>query len=399
MSDLIHGIEMLEINEGVRPITTARASVIGIIGTAPESDMDLNKPYLVTNPRTARQLIFDDPDGEGTDGGTLLAGLEGIYAHCNAVIVMVRVAKGETDAATATNVAGSSSAKTGAYAFLNAQSITGVTPRILIAPGIKQFPITTVEEEETVGVNGVPPALLAVANRLRAIAILEGPNTTASQANAAAELVTGPRDRAYFVDPSLEVNGDTIVTNSGYVAGVFCLSDNERGWHWSPSNRPILGITGTARPIDYVLGDPACEADVLNGYHINTIIRHDGFRLWGNRTLDKTDPLKKFIQTRRISDQLMESIQQSMFWAVDRNISRNLFSAVLDSVNSYMRYLKAQGVIYGGRCILNPELNTAEVLAAGQSYFDFDYTGTVPNEKMIFRAHLVNDYIEEVIAA
>lgn len=397
MSDLVHGIEMLEITGGLRPITTVRASVIGIIGTAPESAMEVNKPYLVTNPLKARQLIFDDVDGQGDDGGTLLKGVDGIYAFCNAVIVMIRVEEGEDEDETATNVAGSPSAKTGAYGFLNAESITGVMPRILLAPGIRQFPIEVDGEDETVTINGVPTALLGAAARLMGIVIIEGPDTTMEQAMEAEALVTGARDRAYFVDPNLEINGNALYGNSGFVAGLIALSDNERGYHYSPSNRSMRGITGTSRPIDFVLGDPACEADILNGAHINTIIRHDGFRLWGNRSLDKTDPLKKFIQTRRISDQLMLSIQRSMFWAIDQNIGRNLFSTVLDSVNAYMRFQKAQGIIYGGRCIMNPDLNTPSELSNGHSYYDFDYSAVVPNERMTFRAHAVNEYIEEVL--
>lgn len=392
MSDLIHGIEVKELTEGVRPITTARASVIGMVGTAPESAMELNKPYLVTNARQARQLIFDDPEGQGADGGTLLAGLDGVYAHANAVIVLVRVEEGEDDAETAANAAGSASARTGAYALLNAESVTGVAPRILCAPGISQFTVGPV------ATTGVPAALLAVATRLRAIALIEGPSTNLADATAAEALVSGARNRAYFVDPAITTTGNTVKPNSGYVAGVIVQSDNDRGWWWSPSNRPIAGITGTARPIDYAFGDPACEADVLNGLHINTIIRLDGFRLWGNRTLDKTDPSFKFISVRRIADQLQESLLRSHLWAVDQNITRNYVESVVEGVNSYLRYLTAQGAILGGRCYPNPDLNTPEVIASGRVYFDFDYTPVTPAEKVIFRAHLVNDYVQEIFA-
>lgn len=160
-----------------------------------------------------------------------------------------------------------------------------------------------------------------------------------------------------------------------------------------------MGITGTARPIDFAFGDAACAADVLNGAHIATIIRQDGFRLWGNRSLNKSDPRWRFLSTRRIADMIQESILRNHLWAVDRAISRTYLAEVTAGVNAYLRHLQAQGAILGGRCYADPELNTPESIALGQVYFDFDFTPVYPAEKITFRAHLVNDYINEILAA
>ena len=39
MSDLTHGIEVLEIDGGARPITTIRISIIGLVGTASQGPL------------------------------------------------------------------------------------------------------------------------------------------------------------------------------------------------------------------------------------------------------------------------------------------------------------------------------------------------------------------------
>jgi len=69
---------------------------------------------------------------------------------------------------------------------------------------------------------------------------------------------------------------------------------------------------------------------------------------------------------------------------------------VTNSVNAYLRRLKAVGAILGGRCYADPELNTPENIALGRVYFDFDFTPPFPAERITFRSHMVHDYLSEV---
>jgi len=50
----------------------------------------------------------------------------------------------------------------------------------------------------------------------------------------------------------------------------------------------------------------------------------------------------------------------------------------------------------GGSCWADPDLNTADQITQGKVYFDFNFTGVYPAEHVIFRSHLVNDYIETI---
>ena len=69
---------------------------------------------------------------------------------------------------------------------------------------------------------------------------------------------------------------------------------------------------------------------------------------------------------------------------------------VQDGVNAYLRQLKSQGAILGGKCYVDPDLNTPEAIAQGKVYFDFDFTPAYPAEHITFRSHLVTDYIAEI---
>ena len=40
----LHGIEIVQIDDGARPIQTVRSSVIGVIGTAPDADPGVGGP-------------------------------------------------------------------------------------------------------------------------------------------------------------------------------------------------------------------------------------------------------------------------------------------------------------------------------------------------------------------
>lgn len=129
----LHGLETLELNDGLRTVNTIKTSVIGLIGTAPGADpaiFPLNTPVaLFANPRQANQL--------GTEG-TLLDAVNAIYDQGAATVVVVRVAEGATDKETWANVVGSVTSKTGVWAFLKARPMLKVVPKILIAPGLTQ---------------------------------------------------------------------------------------------------------------------------------------------------------------------------------------------------------------------------------------------------------------------
>ena len=53
-ANFLHGVEVVELTQGVRPLQTVRSAVIGLIGTAPNADASvfpLNEPVLISGSR------------------------------------------------------------------------------------------------------------------------------------------------------------------------------------------------------------------------------------------------------------------------------------------------------------------------------------------------------------
>ena len=395
----LHGVEVLELDTGIRPLRTVRSAVIGLVGTAPDADaavFPFNEPVLIPGSRAlAAQLGAT---------GTLPVAMDGIFDQVGAAVVVVRVDEGEDETATISNVVGTSTAYTGVHALLKAESDLGVTPKILIAPG---FTHQRVEDSQNPGqylVNPVVAELLGIAQnsvglgeRLRAIVVADGPNTTDAAAQAYA--ADHGSDRLYVVDPWVKVlTGTTYVDEppSARAAGVFARVDAEVGFWESPSNKLIQGISGISRPVPFSLGDASSAANVLNENKVATIIREQGFRLWGNRSTS-SDSKWSFISVRRTADMVNESILRGHLWAVDRCITRTYLQDVAESVNEYLRSLKARGAILGGECWVDPEANSSSDIADGRVTFDFDFTPCYPAERITFRSVLTNGYLTELL--
>lgn len=384
----LHGVEVVQIDDGLRPIQTVKSSIIGFVGTAPDADagdFPLNTPVLVTGPRMA--------GGLGATG-TLKAAYLAAYAQGINAVVVVRVTQGVDAAATLANVIGTAVAGTGIYALLVSASVTGQTPKILAAPGFTS-------SAPGGGANPVVSALLTVASRTRAVVVADGPNTT--EANAIAWAALHASERLFIVDPAVRVfdaDAGAVVTQpaSGFVAGLISRRDREKGFWWSPSNQPVNGITATARPIGFAMSEPETEANRLNEVGVATIVRQNGFRLWGNRTTS-ADPLWAFLSVRRTADMVYESIEAAHLWAMDRPFSQQLLLDIRDSVQAYLDVLATRGAILGGRVWLDPELNTEVTLKAGKLYLDFDIEPPAPLERLTFRAHRNGTYYDELVSA
>lgn len=363
-------------------VVAATAAPVALTGGLDEP-FPLNRAVLVTGPRMAAGL------GEG---GTLKAAYDAIYAQGVSTAVVVRVAVGGDTAATLANVLGSPTAATGVYALEAAGNVTGQVPRILAAPGFTSTPAASPASPVTLG-------LIAVAERLRAVAIADGPNTT--EADAITDRGKFGSDRLYIVDPAVQVFDAATAAYvlrpaSAYVAGILSRMDATKGFWWSPSNQIVQGISGTARPVTFAISSSETEANRLNEQEIATIIRQDGFRLWGNRST-ASDPLWAFLPVRRTADMVYESIEQALLWAMDRPFSAQLLLDIKDTVEGYLNTLTRRGAILGGRVWVDPELNSATELAAGKLYLNFDIEPPAPLEHLTFRAHREGSYYTELV--
>jgi len=384
----LHGVEVIEIANGLRPIQTVKSSIIGLVGTAPAADpatFPADTPILVTGPRQAELLGAT---------GTLRDAYNAAYAQGVNVMIVVRVTVGADAAATLAAVAGSQTSGTGVWALLNSRAITGQIPRILAAPGFTSTPAANPASPVTLN-------LISIANRLRGVVIADGPNT--NEADAITDQGKFGSDRLYIVDPAVRVWDNVTaayVTRpaSGYVAGALSRIDMDKGFWWSPSNQILQGVAGTARPITFQVSDTETEANRLNEAKVATIVQQNGFRLWGNRSC-ATDPLWAFLSVRRTADMIYESIEAAHLWAMDRPFSVQLLLDIRDSVQAYINTLETRGALLGGSVWLDPELNTETELKAGKLYMNFDIEPPAPLEHLTFRAHRNGSYYDELVTA
>lgn len=138
----------------------------------------------------------------------------------------------------------------------------------------------------------------------------------------------------------------------------------EYGWANSASNRVMQGISGTARPIEFIAGQE-CEADRLRTLGIATVINYKGFRLWGFETTDP-DSIWQSLERVRVFDRIGEAVQEGVFWAIDRGA--DVLIHAKDSVDGLLLSLKGANVLVGYDVYWHPEKNTKEALTAGKFY-------------------------------
>ncbi|HHG3093097.1 TPA: phage tail sheath C-terminal domain-containing protein [Vibrio parahaemolyticus] len=366
---------------------TALVSVVvlgdgsGDVATAPRTYLSggENEPFPLYTP-VAVAGSRKRAESLGTDG-TLPAAIDDIFDQTGALVIVVRAAEGADDAETQANII------MAMQGWLDSQTETGYTPRILVAPKFSQ-------------VDAVASEMEAKGARLRAVTYIDC-ERTASYTDAIKRArqfgerveVTWPWVRVFDTDLAKEIDRPY----SARAAGLRARIDAEKGFWWSKSNQQVYGIVGTSQPVDWSLGDANTTANMLNENKVSTIIREGGFRHWGNRTCS-VDPKWTFEQTRRTADIINDSVQRNHMWAVDRNITKTYVDDVTSGVNAYLRELKALGAILGGECWADKELNTPETIQKGLVYFDFDFCPPYPAEHIVFRSRLNNDYLEEVFS-
>ncbi|OZI26843.1 phage tail protein [Bordetella genomosp. 9] len=377
-----HGVRVLEVDDGTRPIRTVETSIVGIVATAEDADattFPLNRPILLTNVLGAL--------GKAGDKGTLAKTLSAISAQTNPATVVVRVAEGETEAETTSNVIGGVDASgmyTGLNALLAAQ--TGgprVKPRILGAPGLENESVTA--------------QLASIAQKLRGFAYASCLGNDTKEDVAAYRETFGQRELMLiwpeFMGWDTVASADAIISASATALGLRAKIDNDIGWHKTLSNVVVNNVTGISKDVWWDLQDPATDAGYLNAKDITTLIEKTGYRFWGSRTCAGPQSLYPFENYTRTAQIIADTMAEAHMWAVDAPLHPTLVKDIIEGINSKMRTWKNLGYIIDGQAWFDPEPNTKEVLKSGQFYIDYDYTPVPPAENIVFRQRITDRYL------
>lgn len=380
MADYLHGVRVIELNDGTRPIRTIPTAVIGMVCTAEDADplvFPLDTPVLLTNVQTAI--------GKAGVKGTLAVSLQGIADQTKPYVIVVRVKEGADDAATTSALIGGTTPTgqyTGMKALLAAKARLGLTPRILGVPGLDSQPVAT--------------ALVAIAKDLRAFAYVSAWNCKTKEEVVAYRENFGARE-VMVIWPDF-LNWDTVANKTATASavaralGLRAKIDQETGWHKTLSNVAVSGVTGISADVFWDLQNPATDANYLNSNEITTLINANGFRFWGSRTCSD-DPLFAFENYTRTAQILADTMAEAHMWAIDRPMHASLVRDLVEGVNAKMRELKSQGYLIGGSCWYPDDINTKDTLKAGKLWVDYDYTPVPPLEDLTFRQRITDRYL------
>ncbi|VFS82729.1 Phage tail sheath protein [Raoultella planticola] len=319
--DYHHGVRVVEVNDGTRSITTVSTAIVGMVCTGDDADASvfpLNKPVLLTDVLTA--------SGKAGESGTLARSLDAIADQAKPVTVVVRVAQGDTEAETTSNIIGGVTAdgkKTGIKALLSAQSQLGVKPRILGVPGHDTQAVST--------------ELLSVAQSLRGFAYLSAYGCKTVGRSDCLPRNFSQREGMLiwpdFINFDTVLQADATAYATARALGLRAKIDEQTGWHKTLSNVGVNGVTGLSADVFWDLQDPATDAGLLNQNDVTTLIRKDGFRFWGSRCLSD-DPLFQFENYTRTAQVLADTMAEAHMWAVDMPLNPSLARDIIEGIRA-----------------------------------------------------------------
>lgn len=381
--DYHHGVRVLEISNGTRPIRTIESGVIGMVCTAEDADplvFPLNVPVLAFGTRSILAKA-------GTQG-TLALALDAIKDQCEPVMIIVRVAEGVDDAATVSNVIGGVVAgkKTGLQALLSAKQMFGFKPRIIGVPGWDmEQPVA-----EEMGI---------IAEKLRGFAYVGVRAATPEAAVLYRNSFANKRIMLIWPDFT---GWDTATSSvkalaaSARALGLRAKIDEEVGWHKTLSNVAVNGVGGLSHDVFWDLQATATESDYLNGNEVTTLINEKGYRFWGSRTCSD-DPLFCFENYVRTGDIIADTIAEAHLWAIDKPMSKALVKDIVDGINSKLRWFVQNGYLLGGECWFDELFNPVDNIKSGQLTLDYDYTPVPPLEDLRFQQRITDKYVFNLI--
>lgn len=252
----------------------------------------------------------------------------------------------------------------GIDAFKQCGMLFGKAPDLIIAPFFSHN-------------SDVGAQMQTTAERLSAIGIID--LNADSQNDSIAKRDNYNSKRIIVTDPYVKVwdrfkNEEVFEPMSARLAALIAHTDGveEYGFSNSHSNRVLNGVTGAKRIIDFEPGQE-CEADTIRNKNITTLIRYDGFRVWGNHTTS-IDPIWEDVTRVRVFDYLAKAAIKAIFFAIDARADN--LKAAKDSVEQMLLALKGSRVLVDYEVRWDEEKNTLANITAGKFFLTIDVMNT-----------------------
>ena len=133
------------------------------------------------------------------------------------------------------------------------------------------------------------------------------------------------------------------VPPSGHVAGIWARTDASRGVHKAPANEMIRGA------MNVVYSITRAEQELLNPKGVNCIrfFNSSGIKIWGARTLANSSSEWRYINVRRLTNMIKESIQESTHWVVFEPNTISLWKSIRRDISAFLTILWRDGALMG----------------------------------------------------
>jgi phage tail sheath protein FI len=183
-----------------------------------------------------------------------------------------------------------------------------------------------------------------------------------------------------IMDP---ITGDIVVRPiAGRIAGLMVAQDFRIGYpSHSCANRPIQGIVGPARSIEFSLTDGDTEGQQILAANLGVVVRgligvetaisSGGFVFIGTDNMGD-DELWRFYNVMRMRDYIHLSLMPALRVYLGRsNITRQTIKNVLATVDHFLESLVAMGQLLGKKVTFKGALNSAEEIRLGHLTIGF----------------------------
>ncbi|MGH9883096.1 MAG: phage tail sheath family protein, partial [Pyrinomonadaceae bacterium] len=321
---LTPGIYIEEIPSGPRPIEAVGTSTAAFIGLAPNPNARLHEAVACNNwSQFAKEFT-----AEGTGSTPLAQAVYGFFLNGGARCYVVNIGpKGE--------LVGDGRQRKGIELLEEVDEVA-----IVAAPGLSDLAsydtvLSHCEKlKDRVAILD-PPEDVPNIDLLKTVGTA-GPTPKAKKGEGEPPPpppVTGmlPRPSNYgaFYFPWFKVSNpfspkDLIsVPPSGHIAGIYARTDATRGVHKAPANEIVRGALG----LNYSVTRE--EQGELNKLGVNCIrvFATQGIRVWGAR-MRADDPQWRYVNVRRLFNQIEESIEEGTNWVVFEPNDMSLWKSI-----------------------------------------------------------------------
>lgn len=406
------GVYVEEISTGARPIEAVGTSTAGFVGVAPNLKRHQNEIRWINNwSQFVRDFVADDPPStppsNEVQSTPLSNAVYGFFLNGGSRCCVVNI---------------------------------GTGPLLGVAPDGKRMGLNLLDETDEVAIVAAPgytdPAshdavLTHCEERKNRVAVLDGPPTVKDikalttvgtavatkgkkkdkEAGAAGVGALGPapaeplaeaaafRPRqsdggfGAFYFPCITMRDPLNPTElvdvapSGHIAGIYARTDATRGIHKAPANEIIRGAVN----VTYRVTREEQGALNPNGVNCIRLFPNEGIRVYGARTVAASNSEYRYLNVRRLLNQIEESIARNTGWVVFEPNDRPLWKSIIRDVSAFLMLLWRQGALMGRtpeeaffvKC--DDETNPPEVIDAGQVITVIGVAPVKPAEFVIFR--------------